>query len=130
MPRGPDVKEWEIIAKSNMIPHDKNTMYGCHLVKLPPLKTKHQVIAYEPIIEKGNEDFVHHIVLYECIPKDTEMVDKSTITHMLEHYLQKDTTADCHTPNMPDAFGLCFERSTIGWVGITNSLCLLSACFS
>ena len=48
------------------VPNDK-TAYECRIVKVPPMGAKKQhLIRVDPIVEPGNEAFVHHILLYEC----------------------------------------------------------------
>jgi len=42
------------------------TMYSCIAHKLPVLTGKHHLIRVEPIIQKGHEHLVHHIVVYAC----------------------------------------------------------------
>ncbi len=61
----PDWLEWTIRAENHAIPVN-DTFYACHLVEVPKLADKHHIVAHEPIIQKGNEGYVHHMILYNC----------------------------------------------------------------
>ncbi|KAL9979555.1 hypothetical protein ACROYT_G017233 [Oculina patagonica] len=57
--------EYAMTTKNVTIP-SKETTYWCSLIKGPELTKKHHITKFEPIIQKGNEGFVHHFLLYEC----------------------------------------------------------------
>ncbi|XP_059175984.1 DBH-like monooxygenase protein 1 homolog [Physella acuta] len=42
------------------------TYYRCTIVKLPDLGQKHHMFKYEPIVQPGHEELVHHLVVYYC----------------------------------------------------------------
>ncbi|XP_043935135.1 putative DBH-like monooxygenase protein 2 [Protopterus annectens] len=44
----------------------RETVYGCLFVDLLNVTQKHHIYKIEPIIQPGNEDVVHHLVLYGC----------------------------------------------------------------
>ncbi|XP_077076384.1 DBH-like monooxygenase protein 1 homolog [Siphateles boraxobius] len=81
------------------VPH-KDTTYWCQIYKFPELKKKHHVIRIEPLIQKGHENLVHHILLYQC---DSNL-NKSEINRGHE----------CYHPNMPDSFFTC-ETVLFAW---------------
>ncbi|XP_073672824.1 DBH-like monooxygenase protein 1 homolog [Garra rufa] len=81
------------------VPH-KDTTYWCQIFKFPELKTKHHIIRIEPRIQKGHENLVHHILLYQC---DSNL-NKSEINRGHE----------CYHPNMPDSFFTC-ETVLFAW---------------
>ncbi|KAG8444564.1 hypothetical protein GDO86_009648, partial [Hymenochirus boettgeri] len=78
----------------------KDTTYWCQMFKMPKLDKKHHVIKIEPLIQKGNENLVHHIVLYECAKDCNDTV--------------LDYGHECYHPNMPDAFHTC-EMVVFAW---------------
>ncbi|KAM9316675.1 DBH-like monooxygenase protein 1 [Gastrophryne carolinensis] len=78
----------------------KDTTYWCHMFKMPVLGKKHHVIKVEPIIQKGHEILVHHILLYEC--------DRQAGDVVLEY------GHECYHPNMPDVFVTC-ETVLFAW---------------
>ncbi|XP_051511245.1 DBH-like monooxygenase protein 1 homolog isoform X2 [Myxocyprinus asiaticus] len=78
----------------------KDTTYWCQIFKFPELKRKHHVIRIEPLIQKGHENLVHHILLYQC---DSNL-NKSEINWGHE----------CYHPNMPDSFFTC-ETVVFAW---------------
>ncbi|XP_059175991.1 uncharacterized protein LOC131955763 [Physella acuta] len=43
-----------------------DTYYRCTMWKLQDLGQKHHMIRYDPVIEPGHEQLVHHILLYYC----------------------------------------------------------------
>ncbi|KAL5011591.1 hypothetical protein ScPMuIL_010142 [Solemya velum] len=60
-----DVKTHDIGNDRVEVP-TMSTSYNCRIVKPPPTDSPHHVIAFEPMIEEGNERHVHHIMLYGC----------------------------------------------------------------
>ncbi|KAK9956423.1 hypothetical protein ABG768_014158 [Culter alburnus] len=82
-----------------LVPH-KDTTYWCQIYRFPELKKKHHVIRIEPLIQKGHENLVHHILLYQC---DSNL-NKSEINRGHE----------CYHPNMPDSFFTC-ETVLFAW---------------
>ena len=45
----------------------EETFYSCSVHRLPPqLRRKHAMVQYEPDIQEGNEDVVHHMELFHC----------------------------------------------------------------
>ncbi|XP_050994681.1 DBH-like monooxygenase protein 1 homolog [Labeo rohita] len=81
------------------VPH-KDTTYWCQIFQFPELKKKHHIIRIEPMIQKGHENLVHHILLYQC---DSNL-NKSEINRGHE----------CYHPNMPDSFFTC-ETVLFAW---------------
>ncbi|XP_060769945.1 DBH-like monooxygenase protein 1 homolog [Neoarius graeffei] len=71
----------------------KDTTYWCQMYKIPDVKKKHHVIKIEPLIQKGHENLVHHILLYQC--DSTLNEGELEIGH------------ECFHPNMPDSFLTC-----------------------
>ncbi|XP_067141854.1 DBH-like monooxygenase protein 1 homolog [Centruroides vittatus] len=69
-----DVLSWDILTPNATIPGDVDTMYFCSVHKVPPLDTKHHIIRTQPIIQHGNEPYVHHLILNLCtVVVDSEM---------------------------------------------------------
>ncbi|XP_026773251.3 DBH-like monooxygenase protein 1 homolog [Pangasianodon hypophthalmus] len=71
----------------------KDTTYWCQMYKIPDVKKKHHVIKIEPLIQKGHESLIHHILLYQCDSNLNE--SELEIGH------------ECFHPNMPDSFVTC-----------------------
>jgi hypothetical protein len=63
----------------------------------------------EPIIERGHENLVHHILVYQCSSNFNDSV--------------LDFGHECYHPNMPDAFLTC-ETVILAW-GIGGEVRLL-----
>ncbi|CAM9565819.1 DBH-like monooxygenase protein 1 homolog [Lampetra fluviatilis] len=70
-----------------------STFYACKLVSLPKLSKKNHLIKVQPIVQAGNEAFVHHILVYVCL-------DNVNASHV-------GVTHQCYHPNMPDSFSTC-----------------------
>ncbi|XP_066461665.1 DBH-like monooxygenase protein 1 isoform X1 [Eleutherodactylus coqui] len=79
---------------------DKDTTYWCQMFKMPILTKKHHIIKVEPLIQKGHEGFVHHILLYQC--------EREAGDTVLEY------GHECYHPNMPDVFLTC-ETVLFAW---------------
>ncbi|XP_077997624.1 DBH-like monooxygenase protein 1 homolog [Glandiceps talaboti] len=60
-----DVLTFDLLNDNYLIP-EKDTTYMCLGFKLPDLDKKHHMIAFEPVIQQGNEAVVHHILGYRC----------------------------------------------------------------
>ncbi|GCC25601.1 DBH-like monooxygenase protein 1 homolog isoform X1 [Chiloscyllium punctatum] len=94
-----DVLVFEIRHYNVTIPK-KDTTYWCQIFKLPDLTKKHHVIRVEPIIQKGHEHLVHHILLYQC----HSILNDSILS--IGH--------ECYHSNMPDDFFNC-ESIILAW---------------
>ncbi|CAD5112484.1 DgyrCDS1700 [Dimorphilus gyrociliatus] len=56
----------EIVMNKNNIPNYSDTQYKCAIFSMLNSTEKHHIIMMEPIIQKGNEDYVHHFILSGC----------------------------------------------------------------
>ena len=53
----------------------EDTFYSCSVHRLPAqLRNKHAMVRYEPDIQEGNEDVVHHMEVFHCpiFPEDNK----------------------------------------------------------
>ncbi|XP_030638796.1 DBH-like monooxygenase protein 1 homolog [Chanos chanos] len=78
----------------------KDTTYWCQLFKIPQVRKKHHVIRIEPLVQRGHESLVHHILLYQC----DSSLNESDLN--LGH--------ECYHPNMPNSFITC-ETVVFAW---------------
>ncbi|KAJ8008978.1 hypothetical protein DPEC_G00084040 [Dallia pectoralis] len=78
----------------------KDTAYWCQLFMIPEVQQKHHIIRIEPLIEKGHENLVHHILLYQC---DSRLNESELFSGH-----------ECYHPNMPDSFRTC-ETIVFAW---------------
>lgn len=71
-----DTKGLRIINNGTKIPSIETT-YWCSTHSLPKeFESKHHVIQYEAVIQKGNEPLVHHMELFHCeVPPATIVPD-------------------------------------------------------
>ncbi|MXQ86580.1 hypothetical protein E5288_WYG009401 [Bos mutus] len=83
---------FDLVNQDVPIPN-KGTTYWCQMFKIPRLQEKHHVIKVEPVIQKGHESLVHHMLLYQCSSNFSDSVP--------------DDGHECYHPNMPDAFLTC-----------------------
>ncbi|XP_064616993.1 dopamine beta-hydroxylase-like [Liolophura sinensis] len=60
-----DTWTFDILAPKVRVP-GKETTYWWYRTKLPPLRKKHHIIQFEGIIQKGNENLVHHMEVFHC----------------------------------------------------------------
>lgn len=56
------------------------------------------VFQYKPIVTGVSKEYLHHMILYECILDNKDMY--------LDHWASHEG-AQCHTPNMPLSFSFC-----------------------
>ncbi|CAM9565748.1 unnamed protein product [Lampetra fluviatilis] len=91
-PLPPDHDSFSLAFDKYTIP-TVSTYYACKLVSLPKLSKKNHLIKVEPIVQAGNEAFVHHILVYVCL-------DNVNASHV-------GVTHQCYHPNMPDSFSTC-----------------------
>ncbi|GFU45377.1 DBH-like monooxygenase protein 1 [Nephila pilipes] len=95
---------WDVLSPNFTIPSNSSTMYWCKIYKAPDLSEKNHVVLVEPLIQEGNEAFVHHILMYECVGGDPKEYDS-----YVDFYGH-----ECHHPNMPDAMANC-EGVFLAW---------------
>jgi len=53
-------------AADKFSPPQQNTYYSCRTFQIPDLEKKHHAVKIEPVVQKGNEKYVHHMILYAC----------------------------------------------------------------
>lgn len=53
----------------------RETYYWCKIIKFD-FPTKKHVIRYEPLIESGNELYVHHAALFRCNHPNPERLEQ------------------------------------------------------
>ncbi|EAW48033.1 monooxygenase DBH like 1 [Homo sapiens] len=90
---------FDLVNQDVPIPN-KDTTYWCQMFKIPVFQEKHHVIKVEPVIQRGHESLVHHILLYQCSNNFNDSVLESG--------------HECYHPNMPDAFLTC-ETVIFAW---------------
>ncbi|XP_024275743.1 DBH-like monooxygenase protein 1 homolog [Oncorhynchus tshawytscha] len=78
----------------------KDTTYWCQIFKIQEVQKKHHIIRIEPLIQRGHENLVHHILLYQC---------DSTLNES-----ELKAGHECYHPNMPDSFLTC-ETIVFAW---------------
>ncbi|XP_013388237.1 DBH-like monooxygenase protein 1 homolog [Lingula anatina] len=97
----PDAYHVEMRNTKVHLPATKDTIYWCNGFKPPATNGVHHVIKFNAIIQPGNEEFVHHLILYACFH------DFNTTAHDRKEW-------ECYTPNMPPTMVHCY-KPFIGW---------------
>ncbi|KAF8796056.1 DBH-like monooxygenase protein 1-like [Argiope bruennichi] len=95
---------WDVLSPNFTLDSTSQTMYWCKIHKAPELSEKHHIVLVEPLIQKGNEAFVHHLLLYECVGANRKEYEPHT-----DQYGHQ-----CHRANMPDAMKKC-EGVSLAW---------------
>nr|XP_039264402.1 DBH-like monooxygenase protein 1 [Styela clava] len=72
-----------------------DTYYHCHLIEIPVIPQKHHIIKARPIITKGNEMLVHHMILYQC---GTDLKNRKDLN---------ENGTMCYSPDMPAHYSTC-----------------------
>ncbi|XP_039268984.2 DBH-like monooxygenase protein 1 homolog [Styela clava] len=89
LPVGPVYETFDILVSDFKIPAN-DTYYNCKLFKLPAFTKKHHIVKFEPVIQKGNELNVHHMLLYRCgdvLKNKTDLgVDERCYSPNMEHF--------------------------------------------
>ncbi|XP_040570289.1 DBH-like monooxygenase protein 1 isoform X3 [Lepeophtheirus salmonis] len=102
-----DVLSWDLVGRNLLLPND-HTHYWCQIFKAPKMNRKHHMIGFEPVLQKGNEKYLHHMVLYEC-----HVHDGST-EKWFEAHVGKEGAA-CYSPNMPPEWSFCLATNSWAW---------------
>nr|XP_002129219.1 DBH-like monooxygenase protein 1 homolog [Ciona intestinalis] len=92
-PAGEIRSTFEFLNNRTEIP-TRDTYYSCKLMKFPTFSSKQHMVEIAPVVEAGNEQNVHHILLYQCIGDITDLGAVGT-------------SAECNTANMPPDFSKC-----------------------
>ncbi|XP_043252416.1 MOXD1 homolog 1 [Colletes gigas] len=92
-----DIKHWDVKLHQPPVSQNADTTYWCKIFKAP-YKEKHHMIGYTPLVEKANEDLVHHIILYECA---------STLPILGRH--ARIVGAPCYSLTMPREWESCLQ---------------------
>lgn len=92
-----NVQFWDIKSPNFTITREYDSIYWCSVHKAPPLDAKQHVIKIEALLQKGNERYIHHIVLYQCIGKKSDE-GRKYLNHPGYH---------CYHQNMPPFFHQC-----------------------
>ncbi|XP_031571436.1 DBH-like monooxygenase protein 1 isoform X2 [Actinia tenebrosa] len=61
----PSWKKLELLMRNMTIPK-LHTSYMCRPFRLPDFGGKKHIVRFEPVVQPGNEGFVHHFVINEC----------------------------------------------------------------
>ncbi|XP_053994573.1 MOXD1 homolog 2 isoform X1 [Hylaeus volcanicus] len=60
------LKTWDILNQQVQLPQEKDWLVWRRIVRIPSIDKKHHVVKYEPVIQPGNQPYLHHMTLYEC----------------------------------------------------------------
>ncbi len=110
-----DYKTWDIKVNNFEIPGDNDTLYYCQVFTIPEetRDVKHHIVGYESLIKSGNEAFVHHMVLYECIFPDE--IEAQHVSLEMQKLAENGYGEECRTPNMPIHWHYCLTNTAFGW---------------
>ncbi|XP_076680206.1 MOXD1 homolog 1-like [Andrena cerasifolii] len=97
-----DITYWDVKLNQPPVSDNADTTYWCKIFKAPH-KEKHHMIGYTPLVEKANEDLVHHIILYECA---------STLSVLGQH--ARIVGALCYSSTMPREWESCLQP-VVAW---------------
>ena len=105
----PDLKIWDLKSQVTL-PNDDHTHYWCRIFRAPKLDQKNHMVALKPLIQSGNEAYVHHMVLYECHVRNSSV--------WFDQHLESSGAA-CYSPNMPPEWTFCLATNAWAWVSLT-----------
>ncbi|KAL0108119.1 hypothetical protein PUN28_015016 [Cardiocondyla obscurior] len=96
--RETNLRHWDVKLNQFEVDNTTDTVYWCKIFKASSLKKKHHMIGYTPLVERANENLVHHMILYECA---------STAPILKGH--DKIFGAHCYSPTMPREWDSCLQ---------------------
>jgi len=98
-----DLIHFDMLNQNFHVP-SKSTTYRCRTFRLPHLSQKHHMIKFSPIVTKGYELNVHHILVYSC--PASKVVDQSldNIAYDCNH-ARPDGIDDCSIVTIAWAIG-------------------------
>ncbi|ESO82138.1 hypothetical protein LOTGIDRAFT_135247 [Lottia gigantea] len=99
-----DAIHFDFVNKKTHLPV-QDTYYHCTSYRVPKLDKKHHMVMFEPIIEKVNLEYVHHIIVYKC-PAHVNYTD-SMIGQQYECYEHED--------RHPMELRNCMTTSFLAW---------------
>ncbi|KAI5755973.1 hypothetical protein M8J77_021060 [Diaphorina citri] len=119
-PQDDAMKAWEIRQENVEVPENTDTLYWCKIFKAPSITTKHQIVGFEPILEKAKSGGVHHMVLYEC----------TTEPSLMERYVKHHGHV-CYSSKIPPEWDSCVTPVVSWAIGSTgrSSLAILVTLF-
>ncbi|XP_023716021.1 MOXD1 homolog 1 isoform X2 [Cryptotermes secundus] len=101
-PHGSHTRHWDVTLQNFTIPDNMDTLYWCKIFKVPPMQKKHHMIGYEPVLQSGNEHYVHHMLLYECVAPHHFASTDSMFQRFVEH-----PGESCYSSAMPPEWDQC-----------------------
>ncbi|XP_020297995.1 MOXD1 homolog 2 [Pseudomyrmex gracilis] len=76
----PQLKSWDILNKQVRLPMGQDTLLWCRVLEMPSINHKHHVVKYEPVIQPGSHQYLHHMTLYECRGDQTALESAAETT--------------------------------------------------
>ncbi|XP_048505129.1 MOXD1 homolog 2 isoform X2 [Athalia rosae] len=64
---------WDVLNQQVRLPMQEDTLLWCRVLKMPAIRQKHHVVRYEPVIQPGSKEYLHHMTLYECRGSSSDM---------------------------------------------------------
>ncbi|KAK0076909.1 hypothetical protein PV325_004706, partial [Microctonus aethiopoides] len=86
----PTLKTWNVLNQQVKLPMGQDTLLWCRVVEMPSITRKHHVVKYEPVIQPGYEPYLHHMTLYECRGRDSDLEAAARMNG-----------STCYEPNAP-----------------------------
>ncbi|XP_012063629.1 PREDICTED: MOXD1 homolog 2 [Atta cephalotes] len=92
----PPLKIWDILNKQVRLPMGQDTLLWCRVLRMPSINQKHHVVKYEPVIQPGSHEYLHHMTLYECRGDQAELESAAETTGGV-CYVPDKPTFQCNT---------------------------------
>ncbi|KYM75610.1 MOXD1 like protein 2 [Atta colombica] len=78
------------------LPMGQDTLLWCRVLRMPSINQKHHVVKYEPVIQPGSHEYLHHMTLYECRGDQAELESAAETTGGV-CYVPDKPTFQCNT---------------------------------
>ncbi|KAG7212297.1 hypothetical protein KM043_012624 [Ampulex compressa] len=86
----PPLQMWDILNQQVRLPMGQDTLLWCRVLRMPNINHKHHVVKYEPVIQPGSHEYLHHMTLYECRGDQAELESAA-----------KSSGSVCYQPDQP-----------------------------
>ena len=96
-----DFLTWDVLSGRHPLPSSR-THYWCKMHRSPDLAEKHHIVGFNTAFQPGNEKYLHHIILYECLAPDGNDDD------MFGQFVDEPGHT-CYVPTMPRHWWHCLS---------------------
>ncbi|CAK9815881.1 MOXD1 homolog 2 [Anthophora quadrimaculata] len=93
------LQTWDVLNQQVHLPKGQDTLLWCRVLRMPNIDHKHHVVQYEPVIQPGSHEYLHHMTLYECRGDHAQLESaaKTSGSVCYEHNQPNQPSFQCNT---------------------------------